>query len=75
MPSYEESKSFHNYLRHAENVEGRGKAQIVPMALTERQSSHLMHSQDRNRHGKIFGGYLMRESFDLSWLTAHLFED
>jgi acyl-coenzyme A thioesterase 9 len=23
----------------------------------------------------MFGGYLMRESFDMSWLTAHLFED
>jgi len=34
-----------------------------------------MHSQDRNRHGNIFGGYLMRESFDLSYATACLFDN
>jgi len=30
----------------------------------------LMHGQDRNRHGKMFGGYLMREAFDISYATA-----
>ena len=30
----------------------------------------LMHGQDRNRHGKMFGGYLMKEAFDLSFIAA-----
>ena len=30
-----------------------------------------MHIQDRNIHGKIFGGYLMRESIELAWLVAY----
>jgi acyl-coenzyme A thioesterase 9 len=29
-----------------------------------------MHGQDRNIHGKVFGGYLMREAFDISYLTV-----
>lgn len=29
-----------------------------------------MHGQNRNRNGKVFGGYLMKEAFDISWITA-----
>ena len=31
-----------------------------------------MHGQDRNRHGKMFGGYLMREAFDNAFVAACL---
>ena len=44
------------------------------MKSTERASTILMHSQERNVHGKIFGGYLMRQAFMMSWLTAALFQ-
>lgn len=30
-----------------------------------------MHMQDRNLHGKIFGGFLMREAFEIGWLAAY----
>ena len=29
-----------------------------------------MHAQDMNIHGKVFGGYLMSEAFDLAHITA-----
>jgi len=29
--------------------------------------------KQRNLYNKIFGGYLMRKSFDLAWTTASLF--
>lgn len=29
--------------------------------------------QDRNLHNKIFGGWLMREAFELAWATAYTF--
>lgn len=32
-----------------------------------------MHPQDKNLHGKVFGGFVMREAFELGWLCAHLF--
>ena len=31
-----------------------------------------MHGQDRNRHGKMFGGYLMKEAFALSYIAASM---
>jgi acyl-coenzyme A thioesterase 9 len=29
-----------------------------------------MHTQERNIHGKIFGGYLMREMIEIGWVAA-----
>eukprot|EP01034_Spumella_vulgaris_P029332 gene29331-36364_t len=29
-----------------------------------------MFPQDRNMHGKIFGGYVMRKAFELAWVSA-----
>lgn len=43
---------------------------VVAMKDTRRETTLLMQYQERNRNGKVFGGYLMREAFDISWLTA-----
>jgi acyl-coenzyme A thioesterase 9 len=32
-----------------------------------------MYFQSRNVHGKIFGGFLMKKCYELSWVTARLF--
>ena len=29
-----------------------------------------VYLQERNIHGKIFGGYLMKEAFELAWISA-----
>lgn len=29
-----------------------------------------MHMQNRNIHGKVFGGYIMRAAFELAWVAA-----
>jgi len=50
-----------------------GRVQGVFMAETQLQSTVIMHPQERNIHHKIFGGYLMRLSFELGWSTAHLY--
>ena len=39
---------------------------------TKLEKTLIMHMQEKNIHGKIFGGYLMRESFEIAWLCAHL---
>ena len=31
-----------------------------------------MHGQEKNRHGKMFGGYLMRQAFDIAYVTSAL---
>ncbi len=30
----------------------------------------FLPSQDRNMHGKIFGGYIMRKAYELAWVSA-----
>ena len=30
----------------------------------------MINRKERNIHGKIFGGYLMKEAFELAWIGA-----
>jgi acyl-coenzyme A thioesterase 9 len=32
----------------------------------------LTHMQDKNLSGNIFGGFLMREAYELGWICASL---
>lgn len=43
------------------------------MGSTRMSSTRLCQPQDRNIHGKIFGGYLMREAYELGLTNALLF--
>ena len=60
-PSYEESKELHDLMLQldhgVQNIQGDS---VVQMKDTEMQSVKLMFPQDRNLHGKVFGGILMR---------------
>ena len=73
VPNFDESRDFQKYLQYLERQDENVK--ITAMNKTEIESTLLMHGQDRNRHGKIFGGYLMRQAFDMSWITASLFQE
>eukprot|EP00056_Hartaetosiga_gracilis_P000086 m.35805 g.35805 ORF g.35805 m.35805 type:complete len:464 (+) comp10049_c0_seq2:111-1502(+) len=42
------------------------------MDETEKQSLRMCHPIERNIHNSIFGGYLMREAFELAWMTADI---
>jgi len=42
------------------------------MESTRHQATMLMHLQNQNLHGKIFGGLIMKEAYELGWLCAHL---
>jgi len=43
------------------------------MKHTVQHSVNLMHFQQRNIHGKIFGGHLMRMGFEIGYITAACF--
>ena len=43
------------------------------MDKTQLSSIELMHPQHRNAHGDVFGGYIMKESFELAYNTAVCF--
>eukprot|EP01083_Nonionella_stella_P215110 774517_1 len=44
----------------------------VPIGDTVTQSSIIMHSQERNMHGQVFGGYLLRLALEQSWTAAYM---
>jgi len=68
-PNEQESELLHSlFLRIRQ-----GKLKGASMAETLRQSTRLMHPQFRNIHNKIFGGYLMREAFELAWNITYLY--
>ncbi|CAM2011053.1 hotdog domain-containing protein [Acanthopleuribacter pedis] len=68
-PSAEESALLHSLLRETEQQSQKG----VLMKDTHRQATILMHPQNRNIHNKVFGGYIMRLSFETAWSIAHIF--
>lgn len=43
------------------------------MEETNLRTMNIGHPEQRNLYNKIFGGYLMRKSFELAWTTASLF--
>ncbi len=69
-PTQEESLRLHSIFM---NMKEKLKQNVdyFLMKETKKSKSILMHIQDRNLHGKIFGGYLMRESIELAWLVAY----
>ncbi|KAI7870381.1 acyl-CoA thioester hydrolase [Spinellus fusiger] len=46
---------------------------LVWMSDTHMESNLIMHSQYRNIHNSIFGGYLMRKAYELAYSEAALF--
>ena len=77
-PTAEESKVIYNMWRatqSSENVDKVNSANALSFMKDTRQTSTLfMQPQYRNRHSyMIFGGYLLRQSFELAYCTAASF--
>lgn len=68
-PTAHESQVLHELFLQIKKGEIAG----VPMENSIRQSTLLMHPQSRNVHDNIFGGYLMREAFELAWNITYLY--
>lgn len=70
-PSAEESVELHNiFMQNSSLKEG---TDYIHLSKTTMHKNLLIHLQDRNLHGKAFGGMLMREAFEVGWLTAFSF--
>mgnify|MGYP002621178700 FL=1 len=48
--------------------------QYTPIPETHLEKSMLMHVQDKNLSGKVFGGFVMREAAELGWVTAFSYD-
>ena len=46
---------------------------MVPMESTNVTATMVMHQQDRNIHGKVFGGLLLRNAFELAYIAVRQF--
>lgn len=72
IPDFQESQYFNKYLAMVEAKKMSDPSAVVPMSKTHREHTLLMQYQERNRNGKVFGGYLMKEAFDISWVCASI---
>lgn len=70
-PNSEESAELHHFLMNTdEELEGKFKS-MIDLSSTRVEKSILKFEQDRNIHGKIFGGLLMRESLEIALVCAY----
>jgi acyl-coenzyme A thioesterase 9 len=74
-PDARESADLHDLMRAVrDSKDGNLDGEImVPMAKTVNESVQLMFPQERNLHGKVFGGFLMRQAYELCFTTAATF--
>jgi acyl-coenzyme A thioesterase 9 len=68
IPEKEEIKLLMSVLGKKKSAQSNDNS--IKMRSTVSSKSLLMHSQDRNVQGKIFGGFLMREMIELAWFSC-----
>eukprot|EP01135_Chromosphaera_perkinsii_P009615 Nk52_evm65s1810 gene=Nk52_evmTU65s1810 len=68
-PEIEENES-NSVVEDTETDSHVSQCKLVPIFDTAMDSNILMFPQSRNIHNKIFGGYLMRKSFELAFMSA-----
>lgn len=76
-PTAEESKMIHSLYNSTKLIAKIPREQrpknIQLMKDTKISASQIQQPQYRNRHGVIFGGYLLRQTFELAYCTAGAF--
>lgn len=72
-PTSDEVADLHKFMLDVRDKKEWHGETIVPMSETVTQSVQLMFPQERNLHGKVFGGFLMRMAFELCFTNAAIF--
>ncbi|KNE61261.1 hypothetical protein AMAG_07004 [Allomyces macrogynus ATCC 38327] len=73
-PTPEERLVIHDlWLQSRQYSATNPPANIKWLGETTLQSAHLMQPQDRNIHGNVFGGILMKQAFELAFLAASVY--
>lgn len=72
-PNNEEILVLHNLFRQGQHTPEMLE-NSEPLHDTRLEKCILKHPQDRNIHGKIFGGMLMRECLELAYLSSALLD-
>ena len=72
-PTNSEIATIHTlYMSDNNNVTEHEGAPVVQMSAAAYNTTQIMQGQDRNIHGKLFGGTLMRLAYELAWANAYL---
>ncbi|KAL4453737.1 hypothetical protein ABPG74_009633 [Tetrahymena malaccensis] len=66
-PEKDEINEVHQLFMKNRNI----TSDSIQIDATLEQKILLMQSQERNLNGQIYGGHLMKESIDLSWISAY----
>jgi acyl-coenzyme A thioesterase 9 len=48
-------------------------SKFVSINSTQHNTTLLMHAEDKNLHGKIFGGYVLKLAYELAWVCVYKF--
>lgn len=72
-PMRHEVELMHDIYLRTKKLENDGQRYFKYINETKVDSHRLMHKQQRNVHNKIFGGELMRISFDMAFICARCF--
>jgi len=74
LPKWDEMKVLHNlFIEQQEDKDPNNpKTNYLKIQKTEIQKVLLKHYQDRNIHGRVFGGLLMRECIEVAYACAML---
>lgn len=78
-PNQHEQKIIHNLFIKTIDYHGAGLNKSALPPNSEWMEGLVMsniifsHPEDRNAHNKVFGGFLMRHAFELSWASAYNF--
>ncbi|KAL0479650.1 acyl-coenzyme A thioesterase 9, mitochondrial [Acrasis kona] len=72
-PNERETSLIHEFFKEEEKRRRGFEIQDISTATmnsTLLTNSRLLHPQNKNTHGKIFGGYIMREGIELAYCAA-----
>lgn len=56
-----------------QDMPGLAAGDAVLMHQTLLSNTFTCQPQQRNMHGRIFGGFLMRRAYELAFATVHMF--
>lgn len=68
MPSVDEMSMLHDFLVSRKV----GDAESSELGEYKMEKVIYAHEQNKNVHGKLFGGNIMRECFEIAYMTAYM---
>ncbi|KAG1708488.1 Acyl-coenzyme A thioesterase 9, mitochondrial [Nymphon striatum] len=80
-PNLSESQLIHNqFLQTVDSKAETFKARIKPAGSVCMEDAKLKnvlicHPQERNRTNKVFGGFIMRQAFELAWANGYVYRN